>query len=506
MSKILKNKYKIIILISIAVGIIVRVACISMYPNALNVDEASSGYDAYSILNYGIDRNGNFFPVYLEAWGSGQSVAYAILSIPFIKIFGLNTFSIRIPMAIIGCISLIIMYKIVKRINNKTQLAIVVILFAISPWHIMKSRWGMDCNIFPDVILYAVYFFIKFLDTKQYKYIYIASVILALSSYTYATSFFFLPIFVSVIFIYLLIKKQITIKSLIISVIIMFIIALPMLLYVIINTFKLSTLNFIITIPRLPENRYEELSSIFNGKSSRKNFMDSLIILIKQEDSFKWNTFPIYGIDYVISLPFIFLGMIICIKKKNQINWIFNIWFIASTLLLFVIEPNINRINIIMIPIIYYTAIGISEIFEHIQLSKIFIPIIYIGLFISFEISYFITDWNQYYTFNNKVENVIKYAKEKEKVYFEYSFKEPYIYVCFYNKVDPNIFYNTVKYKNNIKGFDTVESFDKYYFYIPEKKENNATYIIRVENEKNYDFKNEEWKKEYIDNFVVIHK
>ena len=163
----------------------------------------------------------------------------------------------------------------------------------------MKSRWGMDCNIFPDFILYAVYFIIKFLDTKETKNLYIASALLALSSYTYATSYFFLPIFVIFIFIYLLVKKEATIKTTIFSAIIMLTISLPMILYVIVNTFHLHTIKFLITIPLLPENRYEELSSIFNGnfiKNSFTNFKESILILIKQDDNFRWNDLPIYGI------------------------------------------------------------------------------------------------------------------------------------------------------------------------------------------------------------------
>lgn len=47
----------IIIFIILMIGILIRVIGISNMPNALNCDEASAGYEAFSILNYGIDRN-----------------------------------------------------------------------------------------------------------------------------------------------------------------------------------------------------------------------------------------------------------------------------------------------------------------------------------------------------------------------------------------------------------------------------------------------------------------
>ena len=50
------NKNKIIILI-ILIGIIIRIISLEEFPKGLNTDEASIGYEAYSIANYKIDRN-----------------------------------------------------------------------------------------------------------------------------------------------------------------------------------------------------------------------------------------------------------------------------------------------------------------------------------------------------------------------------------------------------------------------------------------------------------------
>ena len=79
------NKITLILYIAFIIGFASRLMLIEKFPNALNVDEASSGYEAYSILNYGIDRNGNFLPVFLESWGSGQNALYTYILIPFVK-------------------------------------------------------------------------------------------------------------------------------------------------------------------------------------------------------------------------------------------------------------------------------------------------------------------------------------------------------------------------------------------------------------------------------------
>ncbi len=506
-----ENKYNLIIYFAFAIGFIIRLVGIADFPNGLNVDEASSGYEAYCILNYGIDRNGNFMPVFLEAWGSGQNAFYTYLLIPFIKILGLNLLSVRLPMAIIGCISLIVFYKILKEISNKKITIIGLIFFVICPWHIMKSRWGLESNIFPDLILYAIYFIIKYLKNKKTRNIYFSAILLGLSSYAYGTSYFFLPIFVLLLDIFLLIKKEIKIKHVIGMLATIAIISLPIILFVIINTFNLEPINFIFTIPVLKENRYESITSLFNGniiQNSLENFKNSINILINQNDELSWNAISPYGIIYIISIPFTLIGIFVNFKEKENGKWIWNLWFISAFLLLFIIEPNINRINIIHIPLIYFTIIGIVKAIEKIKLLQSFLLIAYISLFVSFQITYYTNDWSEYYTFVNGVENVIEYIDtlDVDKIYFEYAFKEPYIYVCFYNQISPYELKDTIKYKDEEGIFDNVESFGKYYFYIPDEidLEENAAYVLKKESvsEINLDL----FDVIYIDDFVVLLK
>lgn len=114
------NKNSIIIYIILIIGFMTRLIDIVDYPNGFNVDEASIGYEAYAVSNYGIDRNGKSWPIFLEAWGSGQNSLYMYIIMPFIKIMGLSILSVRLPMAIIGCISLIVIYRMLSKTKNQT--------------------------------------------------------------------------------------------------------------------------------------------------------------------------------------------------------------------------------------------------------------------------------------------------------------------------------------------------------------------------------------------------
>ena len=151
-----ENIFTILTVVILFLGCFIRLINTDKYPVGLNQDEASSAYEAWSILNFGIDRNNQSFPVQFISWGSGQNVLYSYLMIPFIYIFGLNTFSIRLPMALVGCISLVVFYFFMRSAFGEKKSVLFLLLFAIFPWHFMKSRWGLESNIFPDLILWAM--------------------------------------------------------------------------------------------------------------------------------------------------------------------------------------------------------------------------------------------------------------------------------------------------------------------------------------------------------------
>lgn len=473
-------KFELILYIILVFGFLSRLLVINILPNGLNVDEASSGYEAYSILNYGIDRNGNSLPVFLLSWGSGQNALLTYLMIPFVALFGLSELTVRLPLALIGCGSLIVMYYLLKNIFNNKNVAIIgLAFFVICPWHIMKSRWGLESNIFPDMILLSTLLVILSIKNKKDYLMYIAFAIIGLTSYAYGTSYFFLPIYVSITLIYLLIKKQLTIKKAIISFSIAFIIAIPILLFLIINTFDLPQFKILgFTIPRLVVNRYEELSSVFSAdfiQNCINNFVTSIKILVVQNDGLPWSQLKGFGLTYLITLPFTIIGLAFAITKyKKQIfNTLMNIWFITSVLLLFVCEPNVNRINIIIIPIIYYSIIGIYEVIKKLPKVKYPIIIAYIICFILFMVIYMNTDFRKYVTFQSDVKEIVEYAEnsEYENIYVDYSFKEPYIYFLFYSKYNAKKYGDTVQYFNKNGTFENVKSFGRYKFYLPENFE-----------------------------------
>lgn len=479
------NKYNLSIYIIFVIGFFVRLVGLVEYPAGLNQDEASAGYDAYSVLNYGTDRNNQFIPVYFIAWGSGQSVLYSYLMIPFIYLFGLNELTVRLPMAIVGCITLVFVYKLLKQYDKKLTI-IGLAFFAICPWHIMKCRWGLDCNLFPDMVLIALCIIIIALKNSNIKKFYIGIAILSLSVYAYATAYMFLPIFMVILFIYLLVTKKIKIKNAMMSLLISLLIVWPMILFVLVNVFDLNEIKLgFITIPKLYQNRYEETITIFSSdfiESSLNNFDYNMKILINQNDYTNYNVISFYGICYVFSLPFTILGMFRCLKKINLEKTILNIWFIVALLLVFTCNgANINRLNIIMVPIIMYTIIGIYNMMKNNKDSIIPIAILYCISFLFFANSYIKTQGKDGTSFAQDLEEPIKYVSELDvdKIYIPQAFVQPYIYTLFYTQTSVQEYIDTVKFFNEKVAFESIKSFGKYYFYLPTyMNEENVAYLL----------------------------
>ena len=158
---LIKNKNSILILAIIFIGAVARTLEFGDFPCGFNQDEAFAGYEAFSLLHYGVDSAGFHNPCYFIAWGSGMNALESYLAIPFIKLFGLSIASFRLPQLLTSCLTLPVFYLLLKELFNKRVAVIGLCMLAISPWHIMLSRWALESNLAPAFLLFGFYFFIK---------------------------------------------------------------------------------------------------------------------------------------------------------------------------------------------------------------------------------------------------------------------------------------------------------------------------------------------------------
>ena len=484
----------LLLLAILLLGILVRVVGIGEAPRGFNQDEASAGYDAFAILKYGIDRNGMHNPVHLIAWGSGQNAAYSWLCMPFIALLGLSVWSVRLPMALVGCVSLVIFYFLLKNIHreNKAFVLLGTFLFAIFPWHIMKSRWSLESNLFPDLVLWGTFLLSQYLRKEKSGYLYTSMFLFGFSAYSYGSAYCFLPFFVLPVGICLLLRKKVTWKQALLGVLVLGGTVLPILLFVFINTFDYPQIELgFLTIPRLYVNRHTEMASVFSGnflESSLKNFRDALKILVTQEDGLPWNAMPPFGLTYRVTLPLTLWGLVLCLKNIRKRNaqgpeFLMDLWFAASVVLMFVVKPNINRINIIMIPWMYYTIAGTVDLAGRIPHGPKAAAVLFSAAFLLFAKTYF-TDYQSMmeHKFSYGLGDAITQAAQAEadRVYVTDKTDMPYIYTLFYTQTDPNVYRSTVRYRTSHVDFEEVASFDRYVFGLPETidPEENAVYVL----------------------------
>lgn len=434
--------------------------------------------------------------------------------IPFIKIFGLNTLSVRIPMALVGCISLFVFYKLLRKIVNEKYAIIGLAFFAICPWHVMKSRWGLESNLFPDLILWFLYLLVEGVENKNKLIYYLSFVVAGISAYAYGTSYYFLPCFIIPTLIVLIKQKKISIWQALVSILIVGIVSLPIIMYVIINTFDLPQLNLpFMTIPKLEVNRYMELTSIFSGSffaTCWENLKQGIMIFILQYDGLPWNSIYPCGTIYIFSILFLIIGLIDSIRKNKVVQakyeFIINIWFIVSLLLVLICEPNINRINICFIPIIYYVVKGIYISVQNKKMYLYIISFMYVAFFMLFIYKYINQDFNEYGTFEAGLEEAIQYVDtiNDKPIYITNKIKSNYIYVLFYTKYNTNNFVDTVQYLDNNVEFRVVKSFGKFNFQIEKKFDiiKDNVYVLKKEEKERYNLDGYSVKE--FDKYIVV--
>ena len=132
-------KQIIIFLVVILITGLLRFYQLDKIPPGLIIDEASEGYNAFSLLHTGKDRYGQSFPILFRSFGSFQAPLYTYLSVIPIYLFGNSIFSIHFVSAVSGVVLVITTFILLvnfekrKKINLSTTAAFLV---AISPWAI----------------------------------------------------------------------------------------------------------------------------------------------------------------------------------------------------------------------------------------------------------------------------------------------------------------------------------------------------------------------------------
>lgn len=182
-----KHLTLIILSLIILIGTYLRLVDLEIKPNGFYVDEASTGYNAWSILQTGKDEYGKSFPIFFRFLGSYTPPLYTYLTALSVKIFGLSIFSTRLVSALSGIILILVVFLFIRslRLTNNFSTLIAVFLFTISPWAIFYSRIGYEINL--AFLLFSLGVLFLSLSLKRPVYLILGSILLAVSTYAYHT-------------------------------------------------------------------------------------------------------------------------------------------------------------------------------------------------------------------------------------------------------------------------------------------------------------------------------
>jgi 4-amino-4-deoxy-L-arabinose transferase-like glycosyltransferase len=362
---------RVLAIVAIVLGIGARVFDFGHTPPGLNQDEAAIGYEAWCLLHYGMDRNGVSWPVHLISWGSGQNALYAYLAMPFVS-FGLSPLTTRLPMLISALASLPLIWLIARRLFDEKAAWSATALAALSPWHIMLSRWGLESNLLPFVFLCGLACLVVAQDARsKVGWLTFACALFSLSLYAYGSAYVVVPIFLFGALLIGIHAGTFTIRHALIGLCAFALLALPIALFVAINTFQWDAIVIAdVTIPRLPttprfQSQLAERSTIHAPQLWQ--------LLVTQRDGSHYNVTDPYGVLYsgiflalAVALSLTTIVLVVA-RRWPQKRALVGLWLIACIPTGLLQQPNINRVNLLLMALVFAAGLAIAVVDERIR-------------------------------------------------------------------------------------------------------------------------------------------
>ncbi len=491
----MKRYTYLVLFFIIVVSFALRFYKVTEVPPALNWDEVSIGYNAYSILKTGKDEWGEFLPVHFKAYGEYKLPIQIYTSIPGIAIFGLNELGVRITPVVYGTLTVLLLFFLGKALFQNSAVGLIAaFLLAISPWHIQLTRASFESSFSVFWVVMGIWFLVKSFSNRLW-FIF-AMIPFAISVFTYNSTRIFTPLFLfTILIIYrkTLFKYK---KALIISLVLFIVLLIPLTPYLLSgersSRYKLvSITDDPGLIPRINENRghstlLQPLPRLVHNKITYVAFYITRNYLAHFTPGFlfltgaphKQHNVQNMGELYLFQLPLVLLGLYLLLKRKNQMGIILP-WLLIAFIPVSVTNDSIPHAlrTAVAIPVYQLiSAIGAFGFYTWIQkkrwlLQTGFISVVIIAVSVGYYLNNYYNiypvkysrDWQ--YGYKQAVQYIKNQQDNYDLIVFTRHYGEPHMFTLFYLNYDP------AKYQNNpnLNRFETndwvwVLKFDKYYF------------------------------------------
>lgn len=201
---ILSHRWRLFGILALAAAF--RIVLLSDNPPGLFRDEADKGYSTYSLIRTGEDLGGRRWPLQIKSFEAYTSPFYHWLSIPSIRFLGLSLFSTRLVSALAGTLACGAVYLLGSAWSSRKLGLLAALLLAVSPWHLLFSRWanqGILMTLFIPLAVWATWRMLEEPPERGrgiLKWIVAGGIFWGLSWNTYAPARLFVPLFMASIF------------------------------------------------------------------------------------------------------------------------------------------------------------------------------------------------------------------------------------------------------------------------------------------------------------------
>ncbi|SEK84919.1 hypothetical protein SAMN04487770_103150 [Butyrivibrio sp. ob235] len=511
----------------ILIGAALRLYRLAGIPAGLHQDEASIGYEAYILSAFGLDRDGNPFPIYPITYGSGGGSPLMIyLNVITTKLLGSSALSLRILPAILGIATLVVLFFLIRILSRETLLSeksaipfqrvtgeylwlplVSVAIMALVPWHVMLSRWSLDCNTTPFFVVSALLLFILGGAKKERGTIFYAlsAVVYSLCLYSYGAATFVIPLHLIIMCIICVKSGRMTMSQVKLGVGIFLLVSLPLLVFYAVNFLNLPE----IITPIFSITKFTAKRSIFaSGAGLFPAIFVNFITMIKNmtlgnSSEQILSYIPGFPPFLAFTFPMTILGIVISFiraKGGSFMDLIMNSLFYPSFIFGLFVEEDITRMVLIFIPLVFYLARGFvfvvdefvtvqkSSYKKHIKAlavaAKALPPaLFFIGAFLFAQV--YFTDYNNLSAeaFMPGYGEACAYAEDiisKEGTIFSTyeHVSAPFMIALYYTKTPPEDFLQTVHYKDPLAEFRIADSFTHFRFGLPDDMNDNLALYL----------------------------
>jgi len=478
-----KKNTKLFFWLILFLAVFLRFTELGSIPSSLNWDEVSHGYNAYSIFQTGKDQWGVSYPLFnFRAYGDYPTAANLYLTIPFINVFGLNAFAIRLPHAIIGTLTVIVAYFLVQILfSNSIFNLLSMFLFAISPWLVFPSRAVFQSNLSLFFLMLGLWLFLS--SFKKHFLLILALLSFGISLYAYHNTRIIVPILPPFLFwFYQKNIKKIDSRIVILSLIVFLLLAIPNVLNLfspesqarnrwvgIINPNSINLINENRRLFSGPQflNRLVNNKITYFSQQFTVNYLDllnPLPIFFRGSQNYQFNP-PSTGLIFSIFLPFFYLGLFVAFKKYRYLLVMFLICLLPSALTMGDF-PSIRATSAVPFYIIFI-VLGLSFLRSKIVLILVLLISLFQLLFYSKTYLQYNTSMSQtwQYGYQQAIEFVKPLYPNYKQIIFTKKYGEPHEFVLFYWPWSPQKYLTDTNLKWDFHAdWYWVDAFDKFKF------------------------------------------